>query len=98
MVREEDEEEEREEEAVEETPAGPDDEKKVEKKKAGGSAQLMQVEERNTGAVSNEVYKRYLKAGKGEILIPLLIISLAFLQGAQVMSSYWLVYWQERYV
>ncbi|KAJ3531396.1 hypothetical protein NM688_g7581 [Phlebia brevispora] len=56
----------------------------------------MQAEERNTGAVSGKVYKEYLKAGKGGVIIPLLILALAFMQGTQVMSSYWLVYWQER--
>lgn len=82
------EQEEQEEDAVEEVA----EEKAVVKKKApGGNAPLMQVEERNTGAVSREVYKEYLKAGKGQILIPLLILALTFLQGAQVMSSYWYV-------
>ncbi|GJE96593.1 ABC transporter [Phanerochaete sordida] len=80
-----------EEEAVEEAPQ---DEKRAEKKGAGSP--LMQAEERNTGAVSGMVYKEYLKAGRGKIIIPLLVLSLAFLQGAQVMSSYWLVYWQEK--
>lgn len=87
------EEQEEKEEAVEE--AEPDE--KAKKKKAVGNSPLMQAEERNTGAVSNTVYKAYLKAGKGGILIPSLILSLVFLQGAQVMSSYWLVYWQEEY-
>ncbi|KAI0749569.1 ABC transporter [Daedaleopsis nitida] len=65
------------------------------KKKTQGAA-LMQTEERNTGAVSREVYKAYIKAGKGYVIIPLLVLSVALLQGSQVMSSYWLVYWQER--
>lgn len=87
------EQEEEEEEAIEEEEESRDTEKKP--KKASGNTALMQVEERNTGAVSGSVYKEYLKAGKGSIIIPSLIFSLVFLQGAQVMSSYWLVYWQE---
>lgn len=89
----EEQEEEEEEEAIEEEEESRDTEKKP--KKAPGNTALMQVEERNTGAVSGSVYKEYLKAGKGSIIIPSLIFSLVFLQGAQVMSSYWLVYWQE---
>ncbi|EMD34148.1 hypothetical protein CERSUDRAFT_117637 [Gelatoporia subvermispora B] len=85
--------EEKEEEALE---APEVDEKELPKKKAAtGNAGMMQVEERNTGAVSNRVYKEYIKAGRGHIVIPLLFLSLVLLQGCQVMSSYWLVYWQE---
>ncbi|KAG6850713.1 hypothetical protein H0H93_009871 [Arthromyces matolae] len=80
-------------------------------KKATPGAALMQAEERNTGAISAEVYKEYLKAGKGYVILPLLLLSLVLIQGATVMSSYWcvamycvptdglieirLVYWQE---
>ena len=67
-------------------------------KKRQQGATMMQQEERNTGAVSNQVYMEYIRAGKGYIIIPLLVLSVALLQGAQVMSSYWLVYWQEMYV
>ncbi|PCH42273.1 hypothetical protein WOLCODRAFT_137808 [Wolfiporia cocos MD-104 SS10] len=89
------EEEEKEEDAIED--AAEKSGKKAEKRGAlEGKATMMQVEERNTGSVSNEVYKQYIKAGKGGIIIPLLIISVALLQGTQVMSSYWLVYWEER--
>ncbi|KAI0822453.1 P-loop containing nucleoside triphosphate hydrolase protein [Trametes gibbosa] len=87
---------EKEEEAVEEADenaiAAGQDEEKPKKKKA---AAMMQVEERNTGAVSNQVYMEYIRAGKGYIIIPLLLLSVALMQGAQVMSSYWLVYWEE---
>ena len=57
---------------------------------------IMQEEERSVGAVNWEVYKTYLAAGNGYILIPCLLLSLLLLQGAQVMSSYWLVFWQEQ--
>jgi len=57
---------------------------------------MMQEEERNIGAVTWKVYKTYLAAGNGYILIPCLLLSLLLLQSAQVMSSYWLVFWQEQ--
>jgi len=52
---------------------------------------LMQVEERNTGAVSWDIYKAYSAAGKGHVVLPLLFGSLVLIQGATVMSSYWCV-------
>lgn len=67
-----------------------EDEKKEKKsKKATAGPALMQAEERNTGAVAGVIYKEYLKAGKGSIIVPCLLLSVVFLQGAQVMSSYW---------
>ena len=58
---------------------------------------IMQEEERNVGAVSWKIYRSYLAAGNGRILVPALVLSLLLVQGAQVMSSYWLVYWQEQH-
>lgn len=63
--------------------------KKVKRQKKTQGAALMQAEERNTGAVNNQVYKEYIRAGKGYIILPMLILSVALLQGTQVMSSYW---------
>ena len=60
------------------------------KKQVAGYA-LMQVEERNTGAISGKVYKSYLKAWKGQIILPILLLSLVILQGATIISSYWFV-------
>ncbi|SGY78695.1 BQ5605_C008g04915 [Microbotryum silenes-dioicae] len=65
--------------------------KKMKKKGKG----LMQEEERATGAVDGGVYMAFLRAAKGHITVPLLILSLALAQGAQVLGSYWLVWWQE---
>ncbi|KAG5653385.1 hypothetical protein H0H81_000772 [Sphagnurus paluster] len=65
-------------------------------KKATAGPGLMQAEERNTGAISWDVYKEYSQAGKGKVVLPLLFLSLVLIQGATVMASYWLVYWQER--
>ena len=65
---------------------------KLEKmKKATPGATLMQAEERNTGAIQWDVYRTYIKAGYGEVMIPLLVLSLMFLQGTNVLSSYWYV-------
>ncbi|CUA69652.1 ABC transporter C family member 12 [Rhizoctonia solani] len=61
------------------------------KKDQAPTKQLMQVEERNTGAISGSAYLDYFKAARGEILIPLLLIAVLLTQGATVM----LVYWQE---
>lgn len=84
------EEEEEEEEAIEEEGPVVGGEKRM-KKAVSSNSPLMQVEERNTGAVNNKIYKEYLKAGKGGVIIPLLVLALAFMQGTQVMSSYWYV-------
>ncbi|KAJ3514870.1 hypothetical protein NLJ89_g2120 [Agrocybe chaxingu] len=59
-------------------------------------AALMQTEERNTGAIAWGAYKDYMKAGHGDVVAPLLLLSLVLMQGTTVVSSYWLVWWQER--
>ena len=65
---------------------------KIEKmKKAIAGESLMQKEERNTGAISRKVYMSYMKAGKGLIILPFLLLSLVLLQGATILSSYWFV-------
>ncbi|KAF9000599.1 ABC transporter [Cyathus striatus] len=93
---------EQEEEGIEEStsksePSDDDDDKRDQKlKKAVAGQALMQTEERNTGAISTEVYKTYIKAGRGKMVLPFLFFSLVLIQGATVLSSYWLVYWQER--
>lgn len=69
---------------------------KKERKVAKAGPALMQDEERNTGAIEWDVYKSYIKAGKGEFVLPLLFLSLLLIQGATVVSSYWLVWWQEQ--
>ncbi|KAJ7086114.1 ABC transporter [Mycena belliarum] len=65
------------------------------RKKATAGVGLMQAEERNIGSISSEVYKGYVVAGNGKFIVPLLFLSLVLLQGTNVLSSYWLVYWQE---
>jgi len=65
------------------------------RKKATAGAGLMQTEERNIGAISMDVYKAYITAGNGKLVVPLLLLALVFVQGSNVMSSYFLVFWQE---
>lgn len=67
---------EEEKEAIEEEGAGAE---KTKRKDVAGTA-LMQAEERNTGAISKAVYKEYLSAGKGTVVIPLLFLSLVLIQ------------------
>ncbi len=50
---------------------------------------LMQAEERNTGAIGWAVYTQYIKAGSGQVVVPLLFLSMILNQGATVVSSYW---------
>ncbi|KAG1734117.1 ABC transporter [Suillus lakei] len=66
---------------------------KVQKGSAGKA--MMQEEERNTGAIKWEVYREYLAAAHGPVLLPLLLLSVVLMQCSSVMSAYWLVYWQE---
>lgn len=60
----------------------------------GKKTALMDQEERNTGTVGDGVWSGFLKAGYGWILVPALLASVALMQGATVMNSYWLVWWQ----
>lgn len=55
---------------------------------------IMSSEERNIGAVSGDVYAEYLKAGNGMVFLPLLFVTLLFVQALSISSSYWLVWWQ----
>ena len=69
---------------------------KLEKmKKATPGAALVQAEERNTGAVQWDVYQTYIKAGYGEVMTPLLVLSLVLMQGATVLSFHWyaILFW-----
>ncbi|KAH9031754.1 ABC transporter [Lactarius pseudohatsudake] len=59
-------------------------------------AQLMQAEERNTGAVNVQVYKQYFRSGNGVVLVPIMLVTIVLMQVSFVLSSYWLVWWQER--
>lgn len=62
----------------------------------GTAHSLMQAEERNSGAMKKGTYFNYFKAGRGAITIPLLLVGITLAQGFTVMTSFWLVYWEER--
>ncbi|KAI9439890.1 ABC transporter [Lactarius indigo] len=72
------------------------DEDVKKRRAAKRGAQLMQVEERNTGVVSFQVYKQYIQSGNGAALMPVMLVTLVLMQVSVVLSSYWLVWWQER--
>ncbi|PWN53455.1 putative YOR1-ABC transporter [Violaceomyces palustris] len=59
------------------------------------SGALIKAEERNTGSVSAHVYYAYLKAGKGWIMIPVVLGSVCLMQTSTILNSYWLIWWQE---
>ena len=44
------------------------------------------------------VYMTYLAAGRGTIMIPLILLFIMTMQGSQVMNSYTLVWWEAKYV
>ena len=67
----------------------PDSAKKRGGKKATSGPALMQAEERNTGAIAWSVYREYLSAGRSNVVLPLLLFSLALIQATTVVSSYW---------
>ncbi|CAO1615594.1 unnamed protein product [Parajaminaea phylloscopi] len=72
--------------------------KKSEKSDAAqGSGNIMTQEQRNTGSVAGKVYKDYIKAGNGTIMLPLVILTISIMQAATVLNSYWLVWWQEQH-
>jgi ABC-type sulfate/molybdate transport systems ATPase subunit len=50
---------------------------------------IMQTEERTTGAVSGAVYRAYLHAANGPVVVPLLVVSVVLIQVAIILSSYW---------
>jgi len=60
------------------------------KKSTAGKA-MMQEEERNTGAIKWQVYREYLTAAHGSVLLPLFLLSVVLMQGSSVLSSYWWV-------
>ena len=57
---------------------------------------LMQDEERGTGALKKGTYRNYFKAGHGKVMVPALLFSVCLYQAFFVITSFWLVWWQER--
>ena len=46
-------------------------------------ADLMQVEERNTGAVNWEIYSKYLRFAGGRVWAPIILLLLTLMEGTQ---------------
>ncbi|KAN0060307.1 hypothetical protein ACQY0O_007636 [Thecaphora frezii] len=59
------------------------------------SGALMEAEERNTGSVAGRVYLSYLKFGNGIIMVPICLLSVTLMQAANILNSYWLIWWQD---
>ncbi|KAF8962130.1 multidrug resistance-associated ABC transporter [Flammula alnicola] len=57
------------------------------------NAALMQIEERNTGAVTWTVYRKYLGFAGGVIWAPFILLLLVVTQGAQVGNNLFLGFW-----
>ncbi|KAJ7086116.1 ABC protein [Mycena belliarum] len=74
------------------------EELKMKSEKAGGNGKiegkLITKERRTTGSVSWRVYGSYLKAGRGYITLPLVLLAVLGMQGCQISNSYTLVWWQ----
>ncbi|RDB25946.1 Multidrug resistance-associated protein 1 [Hypsizygus marmoreus] len=64
-----------------------------EKAKKEAEAALMQAEERNTGAVSWEVYKKYLRFAGGVVWAPIILGLLIANEGATVGNNLFLGFW-----
>ncbi|KAF5370913.1 hypothetical protein D9615_009789 [Tricholomella constricta] len=56
-------------------------------------AALMQTEERNTGAVSWDVYKKYLRFAGGIFWAPIILVLLVVNEGSQVGNNLFLGFW-----
>ncbi|KAJ7165411.1 P-loop containing nucleoside triphosphate hydrolase protein [Mycena filopes] len=55
---------------------------------------LIVKEARTTGGVAWSVYGYYLKAGGGWVTVPVIVLTAVLMQGAQVVNSYALVWWE----
>jgi ABC-type multidrug transport system ATPase subunit len=65
------------------------DENAKKRQLARRGAAIMQAEERNTGAVNLQVYKRYFQSGNGLVLLPAMAVTIVLMQSSIVLSSYW---------
>ncbi|KAI0956120.1 hypothetical protein AcV7_006609 [Taiwanofungus camphoratus] len=68
------------------------------KRSAAGTGKLegrlIVPEKRTTGSVSWGIYGDYLKAGRGYITAPLLLLFMVVMQGSQIMNNYTLIWWE----
>ncbi|GAA6063571.1 hypothetical protein JCM10212_003150 [Sporobolomyces blumeae] len=86
-----DEEDEKAEEAIE----GGDAKGKDAKEAKPAAKALMQEEERSTGSVDGAVYRQIFNLAQGWVTFTILIVAVILQQGAQVVGSYVLVWWQD---
>ncbi|KAI0268426.1 P-loop containing nucleoside triphosphate hydrolase protein [Russula aff. rugulosa BPL654] len=63
------------------------DENAKKRRAAARGAALMQAEERNTGAVNLQVYKRYFQSGNGVVLLPAVLVTIVLMQ-TSIMGIY----------
>lgn len=59
------------------------------------SSKLMSEETANEGVLTFKTYVGWLKAANGWVMGPLLILAVTVSQAITIITSYWLVYWQE---
>ncbi len=64
--------------------------------KGGDKAGALMQAERNTGSVSMRVYLSYLKF-VARLHVPICVSSIVFMQVANILNSYWLIWWQENH-
>ena len=55
----------------------------------------MQAEERNVGAVSREMYAKYIKAGGGWCVFGAIFLVNVWVQVASVYHTFWIANWTE---
>ncbi|KAI0283629.1 ABC transporter [Russula aff. rugulosa BPL654] len=72
------------------------DDNSKKRRAAGRGAALMKAEERNIGEVKLHMYKRYFQSGSGVVLLPAMFVTILLMQASFVLSTYWLVWWQDR--
>ncbi|EPS96092.1 hypothetical protein FOMPIDRAFT_101769 [Fomitopsis schrenkii] len=56
---------------------------------------LIVPEKRTTGSVSWGIYGEYLKAGRGWLTGPVILLFIMLAQGCTIMNSYTLIWWEE---
>ncbi|KAJ7678473.1 ABC protein [Mycena rosella] len=74
------------------------EELKLKSARAGGTGKiegkLITKERRTTGSVSWKVYGSYIKAGRGYVTLPFVMLAVLGMQACQISNSYTLVWWQ----
>ncbi|KAI6035675.1 ABC protein [Pisolithus marmoratus] len=62
--------------------------------KGKAESRLIVKEQCKTGSVSLQVYWAYLVAGRGAVMLPLIIVFICVMQASQIMNTYALVWWE----